>query len=245
MNKLKIGYFADGPWSHLAFEKIITDSNLEVKFIVPRFDTEDETLYNYARKFDIDYFKLKNVNSQESLTKIGSYECDLLVSMSFNQIFRKDIIELTPHKIINCHAGKLPFYRGRNILNWVLINDENEFGITVHYVDEGIDTGDIILQRVFPITDEDNYKSLLELSYKECASILYDALQLFVLNKVNRIPQNIIHPLGIYCGRRSIGDEFINWNSSSREIFNFIRSIAAPGPLAHTFLENELIKINS
>jgi methionyl-tRNA formyltransferase len=245
MNKLKIGYFADGPWSHLAFEKIITDSNLEVKFIVPRFDTKDETLYKYAEKFDIDYFKLKNVNSQESLKKIGSYECDLLVSMSFNQIFKKDIIELTPLKIINCHAGKLPFYRGRNILNWVLINDENEFGITVHYVDEGIDTGDIILQKVFPITDEDNYKSLLELSYRECASILYDALQLFVLNKVNRIPQNIIHPLGTYCGRRSNGDEFINWNSSSREIFNFIRSISAPGPLAHTFLGNELVKINT
>ena len=73
--------------------------------------------------------------------------------MSFNQIFRKDIINLTPIGIINCHAGKLPFYRGRNILNWVLINDEKEFGITVHFVDEGIDTGDIILQKTFPITD--------------------------------------------------------------------------------------------
>ena len=77
-------------------------------------------------------------------------------------------------KTINCHAGKLPFYRGRDILNWVLINDEKEFGITVHYMDEGIDTGDIILQRTFPITDEDSYKTLLERSYDECANILYN-----------------------------------------------------------------------
>jgi methionyl-tRNA formyltransferase len=65
--------------------------------------------------------------------------------MSFNQIFKSEIINLPRLKTINCHAGKLPFYRSRNILNWVLINDEKEFGITVHYVDEGIDTGDIIL----------------------------------------------------------------------------------------------------
>ena len=65
---------------------------------------------------------------------------------------------------INCHAGKLPDYRGRNILNWALINDEKEFGITVHFIDEGIDTGDIILQESFEIKDSDNYKSLLDLA---------------------------------------------------------------------------------
>lgn len=64
--------------------------------------------------------------------------------------------------MINCHAGKSPLYRGRNILNRALINDEKEFGITVHYVDEGIDTGDIILQRVYEITDEENYATLLD-----------------------------------------------------------------------------------
>jgi methionyl-tRNA formyltransferase len=245
MSKLKIGYFADGPWSHMAFEKIIKDLNIEVKFIVPRFDTVDQTLYDYARQYNIDYFKLENVNSPESLDKIDSYSCDLLVSMSFNQIFKKDIIELSPLKIINCHAGKLPFYRGRNVLNWALINDEKEFGITVHFVDEGIDTGDLILQRLFSITDNDDYKSLLELSYKECASILYDALQLFISGNVNRIPQDSIHPLGSYCGRRIAGDEFINWNTTSREIFNFIRSISSPGPRAQTYLNNDIIKINS
>ena len=50
------------------------------------------------------------------------------------RFFKNKILSLPKFGIINCHAGKLPFYRGRNILNWVLINDENEFGITVHYV---------------------------------------------------------------------------------------------------------------
>jgi methionyl-tRNA formyltransferase len=244
MKKLRIGYFADGPWSHLAFEKINQDPRLEIAFIVPRADTKDNTLKAYAGKFSIDYFKCENVNSVDSLKKIDSYNCDILVSMSFNQIFKEGIINLTQNKIINCHAGKLPFYRGRNILNWVLINDESEFGITVHYVDKGIDTGDIILQRTFPISENDNYSSLLNVAFTECANILYDSLVLFVDNKVNPVVQNTIHYLGMYCGRRVEGDEIIDWNDTSRNVFNFIRSISTPGPQAHALVSGKTVKIN-
>ena len=232
--KLKIGYFADGPWSHNAFLKIINDQRFDIKFIVPRNDTKDETLLNFSIKYNIDYFKSDNVNSEASLNKIISYDCDVLVSMSFNQIFRKDIINLTTIGIINCHAGKLPFYRGRNILNWVLINDDKEFGITVHFVDEGIDTGDIISQKTFPITDLDSYKTLLNTSYSACANILYESLVKIAENNFERIIQKTIHPVGFYCGMRSKGDEVINWNNNSRNLFNFIRSISKPGPIART-----------
>ena len=92
--------------------------------------------------------------------------------MSFNQIFKKEIINLPLLKTINCHAGKLPFYRGRNILNWVLINDEKEFGVTVHYMDEGIDTGDIIMQDSFSISGLDDYSTLLLRSYEACAACI-------------------------------------------------------------------------
>jgi methionyl-tRNA formyltransferase len=165
--------------------------------------------------------------------------------MSFNQIFKERIINLPRLKTINCHAGKLPFYRGRNILNWALINDEKEFGITVHYIDEGIDTGDIILQRSYPITEEDNYATLLETSFIECARVLYDALKLVQSGEVERICQTDIHPVGFYCGRRGEGDEVLNWNQNSREIFNFIRAICKPGPMATTMNGNKIVKINS
>ena len=135
---MKIGYFADGPWSHRAFEKLVNDASIEIAFIVPRTDTADDTLKKYAENHSIDYLTPVKINTEEFYQVAKSYNCDLFVSMSFNQIFRKKIIDLPKHKTINCHAGKLPFYRGRNILNWALINDEKEFGITVHYVDEGI-----------------------------------------------------------------------------------------------------------
>ena len=244
MKRIKIGYFADGPWSHLAFEKIIADNTIEVAFIVPRTDTKDNTLRNYSHKYGIDYLHGYKINSEEFINIASAYECDLFVSMSFNQIFRKKILNLPPYKTINCHAGKLPYYRGRNILNWVLINDEKEFGITVHYIDEGIDTGDIILQRTFPIEDTDTYASLLEVAYKECASILYDAIKVIQDGKVERIDQRTIHPVGFYCGIRGEGDECINWNQKSRDVFNFIRAVCLPGPVARTTCNGEEVKIN-
>ena len=244
MKKFRIGYFADGPWSHLAFEKLIEDSSIEIVFIVPRTDTSDSNLLEYAKSHGIDYMTPVQINSEEFYLKACEYNCDLFVSMSFNQIFRKRIIELPRLNTINCHAGKLPFYRGRNILNWALINDEKEFGITVHYIDEGIDTGDIILQRCFPITDDDDYATLLMVSHKACADILYDAIKQVQNGDSQRIKQETIHPIGFYCGRRGDGDEIIDWNQSSRKIFNFIRAVCTPGPKATTYLTGLPVYIN-
>jgi len=242
--KLTIGYFADGPWSHESFKKIIHDTEIEIKFICVRFDTLDTQLKEFASEYRIDYLKHKNINSEEFIEQIRLYHCDLFVSMSFNQIFRPEIINLPKYTTINCHAGKLPFYRGRNILNWALINDEIDFAITVHFVDEGIDTGDIILQRIYTINEDDDYASLLKIAYIECANILYDSLLLFKENRVERKPQSDIHPTGFYCSQRKVGDELLNWNQTSREVFNFVRAICKPGPMARTFLNGIEMKIN-
>ena len=244
MKKIRIGYFADGPWSHKAFEKLTKDETIEIAFIVPRSDTHDNTLKDFAIRYKIDYLFPVKINSNEFIETVKLYEVDLFVSMSFNQIFKSLILTVPKLGVINCHAGKLPFYRGRNILNWALINDEKEFGITVHYVDQGIDTGDIIIQQCYPISENDDYNSLLEVAYVECASVLYKAIKDIQTGTSKRIIQNTIHPVGFYCGRRGAGDEIINWNQSSRNLYNFIRSINKPGPMATTVLNGNQIKIN-
>ena len=73
-------------------------------------------------------------------------------------------------------------------MNWVLINDETEFGITIHFVDEGIDTGDIISQKVFPIDDSDNYSTLLERAFHGCADLLYNTLQTLRIIHTKKYP---------------------------------------------------------
>ncbi len=244
MNQTTIGYFADGPWSHQALKKLILDSSIRIAFICARYDRPDLVLREQAEIHRIDFLTHPKINSDDFLQKISGYGCDLFVSMSFNQIFGKRLIECPRLQTINCHAGKLPFYRGRNILNWALINDEKEFGITVHYVDEGIDTGDILAQRIFPITDQDNYATLLERAYPGCAELLYETVKQLQAGQATRNAQTETHPPGFYCTGRLEGDERLNWNQPSRDIFNFVRAICRPGPEARTFCEDAEIRIN-
>ncbi len=244
MKKLRIGYFADGPWSHEALGRLLLDDSLEIAFICARNDTPDLLLKDKAAEIGVNFILHPNINSDEFVTLMIKYDCDLFVSMSFNQIFKTKLINLPKLQTINCHAGKLPFYRGRNILNWALINDEKEFGITVHYVNEGIDTGDIILQRCYSITDEDDYKTLLQRAYEYCASNLYDAIKIIQTGNVRSLAQKNIDQLGFYCVARKHGDERLDWNQKSRDVFNFVRAICRPGPEARTYLGNKEVKIN-
>jgi methionyl-tRNA formyltransferase len=236
---MRIGYFADGPWSHKAMELIAGTRGLEVVFIVPRFDTQDPILRDWAQKLNVPFIPVKDVNTQEFLDLMGDFEPELLVSMSFNQILKKSIIEYAPLGFINCHAGALPFYRGRNPLNWALINGESSFGITVHYVDEGIDTGDIVEQRLYPITKNDNYGTLLNKAISECANVLHSAIVKISLDQVERIVQNDIHPVGTYFGIRTFGDEIVDFKWPAEQVFNFVRAISLPGPRARFFLNHE------
>lgn len=241
---MRIGYFADGPWAHKAFEKIIKDDSIKIVFMTVRYDRKDAVLLSLAEQNNIPVELSDNINSHAFMDAVKTYQADLFVSMSFNQIFRDEIRNLPKQKTINCHAGKLPFYRGRNILNWALINDEREFGITVHYMDSGIDTGDIILQETYPITDSDNYATLLERAYDGCADVLYRAIKMIQDNKVKVMKQTDIDPVGMYCGMRTEGDEVIDWNQSSRELFNFIRALCTPGSQAASWIRGNKITIN-
>ncbi len=240
---MKIGFFGDGPWSHKAFNLLINDNNFNIVFVCVRNDPGDKFLIELAKKEKITVLQHEDINSKEFITKLKSFNADIFVSLAFNQIFKQDAI-LLPHKgVINCHAGKLPTYRGRNILNWALINDEKEFGITVHFIDEGIDTGDIITQKTFPITDKDNYASLLETAYEECGPIVLEALKKIISNDFVRIKQKDLDIEPFYCIGRKPGDERLNWHQETREIFNFIRAVSNPGPNARSYLNGKEIQI--
>lgn len=240
---MRIGYFADGPWAHKTLEKIQLDKNIKICFIVQRYDKKDPILKEWSKKLGVDFLTIKNVNSEKSYKKFNDYNADLFVSMSFNQIIKKKLINLPPKGFINCHAGALPFYRGRNVLNWAIINGEKKFGVTVHFIDEGIDTGDIIKQRLYSINKNDNYESILKKAHLYCSQLLFQVLQNFLINKFNRMPQKKIHSTGSYFRGRIDGDEAINWNWNTRKIYDFIRAISSPGPCAQTNILDTRIKV--
>lgn len=106
------------------------------------------------KKNKIEIIKIdKNINSSYSVSTIKNYEPDILISILGNQIFKKPIIELAPKGCLNLHSALLPKYRGLMPCFWVLKNNESYTGVSVFYVDEGIDSGKIISQRKVEIND--------------------------------------------------------------------------------------------
>ncbi len=241
---MRLGYFGDGPWASRALDALSTQPDrFKVLFIVPRADTRDPELRRRADALGIPFLIQENVNDPAFIESIHAFAPDLLVSMSFNQILKAPILGAAPMGFVNCHAGALPFYRGRNPLNWALINGEKSFGVTVHHVDEGIDTGDIIRQDFVIIEQTDTYATLLEKAFSQCPITLLAALSDLEAGTARRIPQSSLHPVGFYCGKRRPGDEWINWEWSSDRIANFIRALTPPGPGARFLYEEGLFCI--
>ena len=238
-----IGFFGDNEWAHKALDYLLKDKSININFICGRFLTKDQKLKKIAKKNKIKFFKQKNINDTKFIDYIKKNKIDLLVSMSFDQIFKNEIIKVINNNIINCHAGKLPFYRGRNILNWALINGEEDFGITTHFINKKIDSGDIILQKIFKITKKDDYKSLLIKSHTECAKLIFKTIKKIQNKNYKATPQNKFSKRSSYFKKRVIGDEIINLKQKSYHIKNFVRALVEPGPIARINLKNNQIYV--
>ncbi|MBI3506473.1 MAG: methionyl-tRNA formyltransferase [Proteobacteria bacterium] len=239
---LAIGYFGHGPWAHRALERILADRDCRVVFVATR-RVGDAVLERLATDAGIPYLMPDAINGEAWRERLAGAGCDLFVSMSFDQIFRRPLLDAPRLGTINCHAGALPFYRGRNILNWAIINGETGFGVTVHRVDEGIDTGDILRQDMVPFGPDATYADVLALAHEACAATLHAALVDLRAGQAVARPQRDIHPVGFYCGRRREGDEWIDWTQSERRVHDFVRALSAPGLYARTLLDGRTLAV--
>ena len=240
---MRIGYFGDGVWAHRALERIVDDRRFAVVFVAARNESPDLALKVYADRLNVPFLAPPDVNNSEFIETVRELSPELLVSMSFDQIVRKDLREAARRGFINCHAGALPFYRGRSVLNWAIINGEPRFGVTVHDIDDGIDTGDIIRQDWVAIEENDTYGTILEKAYTQCAETLYSSLVDIAQGCASRTPQKDIHTVGSYCKRRKPGDEWLDWSWSARCVHDFVRGISQPGPCARTLYERKRVAI--
>lgn len=115
------------------------------------------------KKFNVTQIDLKkSINHTTSLEEIKKYAPDLLISLAGNQIFKTTLINLAPLGCLNLHTAKLPLYRGLMPTFWALKNNEKEIGISVFQMDEGIDSGPILVQKVIPIKERVQSKLIRE-----------------------------------------------------------------------------------
>jgi methionyl-tRNA formyltransferase len=238
---LRILLFGDGEWATRTLVRLHTAERRQVVCVVSRLEPSDSSLVQVARELSIPVLSPARVNDPEFVEQAGLFSPDLNLSISYNQILAKQMRELAPLGFVNFHAGKLPFYRGRNVINWALINGEKEVGLTAHFVDEGIDTGDIILQHTLPVGWTDNYGDVL--------GRIVDHFPEFVMQTVDRLEtgdyqrQSQDVSQGTYFGGRQAGDEWLDWNDSSVNLHNKVRAISRPGPGARTTLRDEPVII--
>ncbi len=157
---MRILFFGDGRWAGDTLRRLLAEGH-DIPLVVERTRPTDGALSDAARFHGIEVVRPDDVNDADFVTKIASLAGDLNVSVSFDQILKRPIVSTPPLGFVNLHAGMLPFYRGRNVVNWALINGETEIGLTAHFVDQGIDTGDIIAQVSMPILWTDTYADVL------------------------------------------------------------------------------------
>ena len=237
---MRILFFGDGAWAANSLQRLVQEE-WTVLGVVVRVAPTDLTLLTLAKDLQLSVFQPQRVNDDESLLQVSALQPDLNLSVSYDQILRRPILESARLGFINFHAGKLPYYRGRNVINWAIINGETEIGLTAHYVDSGIDTGDIILQRGLPIGWTDTYGDVLDKVVAAFPDLVADTVSLIAKGQAKRQPQGDL--AGTYCAGREDGDEWLDWTDSSRNIYNKIRAITRPGPGARTLLGDQEVII--
>jgi len=165
---------------------------------------------------------------------------DLFVVVAFGHILPKHILSLPKLGAINVHASLLPKYRGPAPIHWAVINGEKQTGITTMFMEEGLDTGDILLTETVDIRVNDTAGTLHDRLSEIGADLLIRTLKGIEAKTVHPIPQD--HSAATYAPMLQKKDGLINWEQPAETIERFIRGMN-PWPCAFTLYQNRRIKI--
>jgi len=181
--------------------------------------------------------RIKDPSFLETLKRISP---DMIVVAAFGQILPKAVLDFPPLGCINVHPSLLPKYRGAAPINWALIQGETRTGVTIMYMDEGLDTGDILLQEETPISPDETFGHLHDRLSTLGAVLLLKAVQLLESGQEPRKPQG--NSQSSYAPMLKKEDGMIRWNEEVSTIVNRIRGLS-PTPAAYTFLDGKSLKI--
>ena len=193
-----------------------------------------ESLKEVALQVGLILYQPENINDPKFIATIDAMSPDLIVCVSYHAILKKELISRYPAKIINAHLAPLPHYRGRAPINWAIINGEDHTAVTVHFIDEGIDTGSIITQEHVPILETDRAIDVLVRALPAFPRAVLSAIRKIETNKIDPIPQSPF--AGSYFPKRTPEDGLIDWTHEiALDIHNKIRALTDPYPGAFSY----------
>ena len=205
---------------------------------------KDHNMYydfkNFVNSRRLNYIEYDELDEPELIEKIRALDADAAVVCSFNYKIPKILLSTTKDGFINVHPSMLPKYRGGNPYSRVIMNGEAETGVTIHFMDEGFDTGDIIAQKPYHIHSKATMGTLFNELNVLGIELLLQVLQNYETQELPRIAQ----PRGDFVSGKGLNETelFINYNKTAEEIERFIRSLN-PFILASTSFRGNMMKI--
>jgi methionyl-tRNA formyltransferase len=193
-----------------------------------------------AQESGLNILQPKKVKDKNFIRTLQNMDLDCIVVVAYGQILPKEILNIPVKGCINVHASLLPRYRGAAPINWAIIRGESKTGITTMYMDEGLDTGDMILKKEVIIEKNMTAGELHDRLAVVGAEVLMETLRLIELNEAPRVPQNDSESSYASMLDKKMG--LIDWSKSAVEVFNLIRGLN-PWPVAYTKYKSKSLKV--
>jgi methionyl-tRNA formyltransferase len=193
-----------------------------------------------ALRLGIPVLQPEKLKGSQQLGEILALQPDIVVTAAFGQILPNEILEAPKYGCLNVHASLLPAYRGGAPIHQAIIDGQDETGVTIMYMAQKLDAGDIITQKSIPIEHEDTTGILFDKLSIVGRDLLQESLPLILDNKHKRIIQD--ESQVTFARNISREQERIDWSKSATEIYNQVRGLH-PWPVAYTTLLDQNVKI--
>ena len=193
-----------------------------------------------AIKNGIEVFQPEKIKEESSVSFLKSIDADIYVVAAFGQIISKEILDIPRYGCINIHASLLPKYRGAAPIQQAILDGEKVTGVTIQQMNTGVDTGDILLQREYVISDDETGGSLFDRLSILGADLVIEALDLIEKGKIIPRPQD--ESKATHCGKIKKDMGLIDWSWSAEKIERYIRGLN-PWPSAYTYMDGRQLKI--
>lgn len=193
-----------------------------------------------AVKYGIPVFQPGKIKTPEAIAQLKKYEADVYVVAAFGQILSKEILEMPKYGCVCIHASLLPKYRGAAPINWCIIDGEQETGITIMQMDEGIDTGDILTQKKVLIDKKETAESLFDKLSQAGAELIVETLPMIERGEIVPIKQDDSQSCYAKMMDKSLGK--VDWTKDAAAVERLVRGLNS-WPSAYTTLNGKNVKL--
>lgn len=233
-----------------ALEALIASDEYDVKLVVSQTDKPQgrkqiltaPPVKQVALQNNIEVYQPKSLKTDEAFEKISSLSPDFIVVSAYGKILPKNILDIPKYGCVNLHGSLLPKYRGAAPIQWSVINGDKITGVTTMLMDEGLDTGDILLSATKEIFENETAGEVFDALARMCPELLMKTLKALREGAIVPIKQNDSE--ATYVSVLSKDMAKINWNENAQTIHNLIRGLN-PWPVARTVYKGKILKIYS